>query len=184
MGYTDLRAQSVPKRGFVMKISSYLASALVSIAILAPLTSAQAVSVSPELKSQLIYLVQEEKLARDVYTTLYAATGVRQFNNISSSEQTHMSLMQNILKIYGITDPTIGLVPGSFRDSSLTTLYKKLVSSGKVSTTAALAAGVAIEKKDITDINVILKENPPADVNSVLQRLLSGSKNHLAAFTR
>ena len=54
----------------------------------------------------------------------------------------------------------------------------------KKSTTEALAAGVAIEKKDIADLNVMLKENPPADVTFVLQRLLNGSKNHLAAFTR
>lgn len=167
-----------------MKISSYLIGALVTIATLTPLASAQAVSVSPELKSQLIYLVQEEKLARDVYTTLYAVTGVRQFNNISSSEQTHMTLVQNLLKTYGIADPTIGLAPGSFKDSSLTALYKKLVSSGKASTSAALAAGVAIEKKDIADINTMLKATTPSDVTSALQRLFSGSKNHLAAFTR
>ncbi|MDD2819317.1 MAG: DUF2202 domain-containing protein [Candidatus Nanopelagicales bacterium] len=167
-----------------MKVSSFVAAALIGVAVLTPSAQAQAVSVSPELKAQLVYLVQEEKLARDVYTTLYAATGVRQFSNISSSERTHMTLMQGILKTYGIADPTVGLPVGSFKDASLSALYKKLIASGKTSTTAALAAGVAIEKKDITDINVMLKDNPPADVTSVLQRLLSGSKSHLAAFAR
>lgn len=167
-----------------MKVSVLIFAPILSIALLVPVVGAQAVTVSPKLEAQLVYLVQEEKLARDAYTTLYAATGARQFKNISSSEQTHMALMQGLLKTYGITDPTIGLPIGSFKDSSLTALYKKLVSSGKASTTAALTSGIAIEKKDISDINLMLAENPPADVTSVLQRLLSGSKNHLAAFTR
>jgi len=167
-----------------MKRTALLGLGMVAVLSFGPLVSAQAATPSPTLKAQLIYLVQEEKLARDVYTTLYSATGLRSFNNISKSEQTHMTLMQDLLKTYGITDPTIGLPVGSFKDASLTALYKQLVTSGKTSTTAALAAGVAIEKKDITDINTILKVNQAADVTYVLDRLLSGSKNHLAAFTR
>lgn len=167
-----------------MKVSSLIAAAFIGVVMVTPAVQAQAVSVSPKLKAQLVYLVQEEELARDAYKTLYAATGVRQFSNISSAEQTHMNLMQGILKTYGIADPTVGLPVGSFKDVTLADLYKKLVASGKNSTTEALAAGVAIEKKDIADLNVMLKENPPADVTFVLQRLLNGSKNHLAAFTR
>jgi hypothetical protein len=167
-----------------MKRTALLGLGMVAVLSFGPLVSAQAATASPTLKAQLIYLVQEEKLARDVYTTLYSATGLRQFNNISKSEQTHMTLMQDLLKTYGITDPTIGLPVGSFKDASLTALYKQLVTSGKTSTTAALASGVAIEKKDITDISTILKVNQAADVTYVLDRLLSGSKSHLAAFTR
>ena len=33
---------------------------------------------------------EEEKLARDVYLTLYDIWGTPAFNNIASSEQTHM----------------------------------------------------------------------------------------------
>ena len=40
--------------------------------------------------ASLAFMREEEKLARDVYTNLYAKWGVSIFNNISKSEQTHM----------------------------------------------------------------------------------------------
>ena len=135
-------------------------------------------------KLQLQYLVEEEKLARDVYTTLYAKTGLNQFKNISKAEQTHMDLMRGLLKTYGIKDPTIGKAVGKFNNASLAALYKKLIADGSVSLVAALNVGIAVEEKDIADIKMILKTKLPDDVKYVLDRLLAGSYNHLAAFTR
>ena len=40
--------------------------------------------------SQLLYLREEEKLARDVYRALFAANGDRSFANIAGAEQRHM----------------------------------------------------------------------------------------------
>ena len=129
-------------------------------------------------------MVEEEKLARDVYTTLYAKTGLNQFKNISKAEQTHMDLVRGLLKTYGIKDPTIGKAVGKFNNASLAALYKKLIADGSVSLVAALNAGIAVEEKDIADIKKILKVKQPDDVKYVLDRLLAGSYNHLAAFTR
>jgi hypothetical protein len=63
-------------------------------------------------KASLAFMVEEEKLARDVYATLYAKTGLNQFKNINKAEQTHMDLMRGLLKTYGIKDPTIGKAVG------------------------------------------------------------------------
>lgn len=164
--------------------TALIAGGLTALIALSPMAMAQAATASPELTKQLVYLVQEEKLARDVYTTLYAKTGLRQFTNIAGAEQTHMSQVQGLLATYGIADPTIGLPVGSFKDASLTALYKQLVASGSASSTAALAAGVAIEKKDIADITTVMKLNPAADISAVLVNLRNGSQRHLAAFTR
>jgi hypothetical protein len=95
-----------------------------------------------------------------------------------------MDLLKGLLKTYGIKDPTIGKAVGKFNNASLTTLYKKLIADGSVSLVAALNAGVAVEEKDIADIKVILKTKLPDDVKYVLDRLIAGSYNHLAAFTR
>jgi hypothetical protein len=95
-----------------------------------------------------------------------------------------MDLMRGLLKTYGIKDPTIGKAVGKFNNASLAALYKKLIADGSVSLVAALNAGIAVEKKDIADIDKILKTKQPDDVKYVLDRLLAGSYNHLAAFTR
>jgi hypothetical protein len=95
-----------------------------------------------------------------------------------------MDLMKGLLKTYGIKDPTIGKAVGKFNNATLSTLYKKLIADGSVSLTAALDAGIAVEKRDIADIDKILKTTQPTDVKFAFDRLLAGSYNHLAAFTR
>ena len=155
---------------------------------LGAIVASQATAATPVLTSsqqaQLKYLVEEEKLARDVYTYLQTATGLNKFRNIARSEQDHMNLVSGILQTYGITNPTTGAKAGVFTDSNLAALYKKLIASGSVDYAGAMAAGVAIEKLDIADLKTDIKAETAPDVLSVLNTLLRGSENHLAAFSR
>ncbi|MDK2464101.1 MAG: DUF2202 domain-containing protein, partial [Candidatus Korarchaeota archaeon] len=45
----------------------------------------------------LLYMREEEKLARDVYLTLYEKWGLPIFQNIARSEQTHMDAVKTLL---------------------------------------------------------------------------------------
>jgi hypothetical protein len=101
-----------------------------------------------------------------------------------NSESTHISLVQGLLTTYNIVDPTVGLAEGEFVNQDLQALYDSLLASGSVDRAGAIAAGIAVEEKDIADIEVMLASDLPSDVVSVLERLLSGSQNHLAAFLR
>jgi hypothetical protein len=49
-------------------------------------------------KVQLQYLVEEEKLARDVYAYLAANVTSQKFSNIVKSEQTHLDNISALLK--------------------------------------------------------------------------------------
>jgi hypothetical protein len=132
----------------------------------------------------LTFIVQEEKLAHDLYVQLASTSGAQQFANIVNSESTHISLVQGLLVSYDIVDPTVGLAEGEFVNQDLQALYDTLLASGSVDRAGAIAAGIAVEEKDIADIEVMLASELPSDVVSVLERLLSGSQNHLAAFLR
>jgi hypothetical protein len=136
------------------------------------------------LAEMLTFVVQEEKLAHDLYVQLARTSGAVQFQNILNSESTHISLVQGLLATYNFVDPTIGLAEGEFVDQELQALYDSLLASGSVDRAGAIAAGIAVEEKDIADIEVMLATDLPSDVASVLERLLSGSQNHLAAFQR
>jgi hypothetical protein len=136
------------------------------------------------LAEMLTFIVQEEKLAHDLYVQLASTSGAQQFANIVNSESTHISLVQGLLVSYNIVDPTVGLAEGEFLDQDLQALYDSLLASGSVDRAGAIAAGIAVEEKDIADIEVMLASELPSDVVSVLERLLSGSQNHLAAFLR
>jgi hypothetical protein len=136
------------------------------------------------LAEMLTFIVQEEKLAHDLYVQLASTSGAQQFANIVNSESTHISLVQGLLVSYNIVDPTVGLAEGEFLDQDLQALYDSLLASGSVDRAGAIAAGIAVEEKDIADIEVMLASELPSDVASVLERLLSGSQNHLTAFLR
>jgi hypothetical protein len=161
-----------------------IASGIVLALAIGPIAQVSAATLPAATKASLIFMVEEEKLARDVYSTLYTKTGLNQFKNINKAEQTHMDLLRGLLKTYGIKDPTIGKAVGKFNNASLAALYKKLIADGSVSLVAALNVGIAVEEKDIADIKMILKTKLPDDVKYVLDRLIAGSYNHLAAFTR
>lgn len=136
------------------------------------------------LSEVLTYLVQEEKLAFDLYTVLASQTNVRQFQNIVRSEAKHIDSVQALLNTYGIDDPTQGLAPGEFTDPELQDLYAQLLEQGLSSRTGAVDVGIAVEELDISDIEKMLSQQLPSDVSQVLNNLLDGSKNHLAAFNR
>jgi len=131
---------------------------------------------------QLAFLREEEKLARDVYTELYAQWGTPIFNNISQSEQRHFDALQVLLERYGLTDPASNNEKGYFQNSELQTLYSELVSQGETSLSAALRVGATIEDLDIHDLNKALASTDNDDLKTVYQNLLQGSQNHIRAF--
>lgn len=147
-------------------------------------TGVAQVATITELKDLLVYLVQEEKLAHDLYVELADSSGIRKFSNILQSETQHVSAIQTLLSTYGITDPTVGLDPGEFVNQELQDLYDSLLASGTASSAGAIAAGVAVEETDIADIERMLDNDLPVDVEAVLNQLLSASYKHLSAFNR
>lgn len=133
-------------------------------------------------ESLLLYRIEEEKLAHDVYTKMYELYGVRVFGNILSSEQAHQSRVLTLLQARNVADPRSAEL-GVFRNQELQTLYNQLIAQGSKSVIQAYKAGIAIEEKDIADINAQLKTASDQDVILTLEGLRRGSENHLRAFS-
>ncbi|MBN9187809.1 DUF2202 domain-containing protein [Microbacterium sp.] len=131
--------------------------------------------------ARLQYLIEEEKLAHDVYQRFAQIWGERIFDNIMASEVTHQQLLVPVLTSKGIADPRSSTA-GVFSDPDIQRLYDQLVRQGSASVTEAYKAGVAIEQKDIADLSADLKTTTDAVTTTVLQRLLAGSQSHLQAF--
>jgi hypothetical protein len=130
----------------------------------------------------LLFMREEEKLARDVYITLFSKWKLRPFSNISRSEQRHMDAILNLLKKYKLTDPV--KEDGEFSNSELQELYDSLIATGLQSKLDAVKVGALIEDVDMKDIVDAMKRTDKADILQVYGTLLSGSKNHLNAFVR
>jgi hypothetical protein len=137
--------------------------------------------LSQEEADALVYMVEEEKLARDVYNVLYATWGSTTFQTIATSEQAHMDAIKNLLAVYGLTDPSSSQA-GVFSNPDLQVLYDQLTARGSQSLAEAFKVGGAIEEIDILDLQVRLAQTDNADIQQVFNNLLKGSSNHLRAF--
>ena len=139
-------------------------------------------SLSPEELASLSFLREEEKLARDVYITLYNKWGVKIFNNISQSESTHMSAILMLLNKYNLPDPVGTNEIGKFVNPQLKALYDQLVLEGNKSTLNAFLVGATIEDLDLYDIKQALVYIDNQDMRYVYEMLAKGSRNHMRSF--
>nr|CRH04703.1 Conserved protein of unknown function [Candidatus Magnetococcus massalia] len=138
--------------------------------------------LTPTEKRYLIYMREEEKLARDVYLHLYDTWRVAIFRSISLSEQRHMDAILRMLTRYGLEDPVGQDVRGRFQDRDLRELYQKLIKRGERSLGEALKVGGLVEELDISDLNKAMRETSAQDVTRVYQSIQRGSFNHLRSF--
>ena len=133
----------------------------------------------------LVFMREEEKLARDVYIALNLKWNMRVFANISGSEQKHMDAIKSLLDKYGIEDPVGDDSIGVFENEDLQYLYDSLTVKGSESVIDALYIGALIEEIDILDLKRELSENVDSeDIKFVYENLLNASNNHLRAFVR
>ena len=133
--------------------------------------------------AHITYMREEEKLARDVYLTLYEIYEASIFANISESEQRHMDALERLIDKYGLEDPVDDDTVGNFTNPVFTKLYMELVEKEEMGYCDALQVGIDIEVLDIGDIEIALNDVAARDVTRVLNNLLNGSYNHLNAFT-
>jgi hypothetical protein len=183
---------SIPKLNLVA-IVGLLSLLLLVAATLTPLSTALAASasevtnvdqISPLSDAEIegiLYMREEEKLARDVYLTLYEVWGLPVFENIARSEASHMEAVGTLIDRYGLADPAAAEV-GVFTNPTLQELYDQLVAAGRTSLADALRVGAAIEEIDILDLQERQAQTDQADIELVYENLMKGSRNHLRAF--
>jgi len=138
--------------------------------------------LSQEEAAWLVYMREEEKLARDVYLALYERWELAVFYQIAQSEQRHFDAIGNAIERYDVPDPAADETAGVFSTSKFQTMYANLVSQGSASIPEALLVGGAIEELDIIDLEEALGVTDNTDIVRVYTNLLLGSQNHLRAF--
>ena len=157
-----------------------------------PLEEQQNVEESPLVSQEILddtaegilYMREEEKLARDVYLTLYDYWGFRTFIQIAQSEQKHMDSVGALIVGQGLEDPIIGSEVGEFKNPMLAELYTTLVQQGMQSPADAYLVGAIIEDLDIFDLENFLALTDDAAEQLVYSNLLRGSENHMRSFLK
>jgi hypothetical protein len=138
--------------------------------------------ITAQEAQDLQFLIEEEKLARDVYLFSSQLYDLAIFENIAASEQTHMDRVESLLDRYNLDNPTLGAGEGEFTNQDLQDLYNDLTENAQISLINALIAGATIEDLDIADIEHLIQNTAKANLLQVYDNLTCGSRNHLRAF--
>lgn len=156
-------------------------------------TSASPVDVLPQAEADyLIFLREEEKLARDVYLDLAefwsgsveGGTVVSVMTQIASSEQRHMDRIKSLLTTYGLSDPVDPAeTRGIFNNPELAGLFAELTAKGRTGLAEAWTVGATIEDKDIFDLQAAASAVTREAVRLAFDALSCGSRNHMRSFT-
>ena len=172
-----------------MKLTTSIAiNTLAAVLLTATLTAGAggseltAGSVDTTEADYLAYVREEEKLARDVYITLYQAWGLAVFDNIAASEETHTTTVEDMIEKYRLTDPVADDTVGVFVNPDLASLYTTLVTRGSQNSVEALYVGAAIEELDMIDLQAAIDATDNGDIRQLYENLMRGSRNHLRAY--
>jgi hypothetical protein len=142
-------------------------------------------SVLPELTASdqeaLYFMLEEEKLAKDVYGYLAAYWNHNTFENIERSESSHVNAVATLMDAYNL-EYDLGAA-GVFENQELQELYHSLIAVGEADLGSALTVGATIEDLDIKDLENYLNEVTNPWIQNVFTSLQCGSRNHLRAFT-
>ncbi|MEZ9628921.1 DUF2202 domain-containing protein [Vibrio breoganii] len=173
----------------------------------ADIDSASSKSVDNNERLHLVFMREEEKLARDVYTRLgmqYKHLAI--FGKVSKAEERHTYSVSNKLQHYGISDPVQSDNVGTFNGEEFgwyfDEKYQSLIDKGSNSELDALYVGAYIEELDMLDIRqcpkVIIETidsiqdtsdcgqvyTDNVDLQRLYQSLIEGSESHLRAYVQ
>lgn len=172
-----------------MKVASPLSNTILVLTLSACGTEtgsqqdAPATLAADPLTADLTFLREEEKLARDVYLTLYERWQLAPHQNIAASEQTHTDRVKTTLTSFELPDPVVDDSVGAFVNADLAGLYLALIERGLASEQAALEVGATIEDLDIRDLEQMRGRTDDPVALALYEALECGSRNHLRSFT-
>lgn len=129
-------------------------------------------------------LLDEDKLARDLYISLGQKWNLMPFQNIPNSEQMHMDSLKQLIQNYTKQNPIANNKVGKFTNPEVQKLYNQLLVYGLQSPQQALQVGGWVEETDIADLKKAAAETQDSQSLAVYDDLLRGSRNHLRAFAR
>ncbi len=169
-----------------------------------PTDSAPVTNPTQELMDSLAYMGNEERLANDIYTTLYDYHGqsISQFANITKAEKRHIGVVQDLVRKYNVDisalsnvenpiankDVEIENMPaGRYDVKEIQDLYDALYEKGIKSKRDAIEVGCMVEVHDVNDLDRYIAQAEAANASDVVdgfKNIRNGSYNHYWSFDR
>ena len=138
-------------------------------------------AISSHEKEGLLFIWEEEKAARDLYTSLYEKNNLSIFQDLVRSEQSHMDQARAIIEKYALTIPEKD-DQGVFQNQTMQKVHDELLAKGLRSDQDALKVAASFEEISIVDLEKELAATKALDIKTMYQGLLAGSRKHLRSY--
>ncbi len=145
-------------------------------------TSTDPVELSAAAHAALLFQIDEERMAHDLYVAFGEAWDLRPFRNIAAAETRHAAALKALAERAGVTVPAA--TPGTYATAEVQARYDALLAQGQISAMEALQASAFVEEQDIVDLRALAATTDSPDLESVVAALETGSTHHLNAFVR
>lgn len=137
-------------------------------------------ALSSAEKEGLLFIWEEEKAARDLYSSFYNDNNLTIFPDLARSESSHMDQARAVIDRHNLTIPDNN--EGVFENQTLQRIHDDLLAEGEKSDADALKAAAAFEEISILDLERELAAAETEEVKTVYQGLLAGSRKHLRSY--
>lgn len=156
---------------------------LISFIIVATTLNSQ-ITISAEESKQVIQILEQRKMARDLYYKLYKTWHSDTFKRLSDSEQIYLNSLKKLTTKLNIIDPTIDDTKGVFSSDYITKLYIDFSKIGLSSDYEAFRIAATVQDLMINDINQLLNSSSDKSIIDAMNNTKQGSISHLRACNR
>lgn len=129
----------------------------------------------------MAFILEEERMAKDLYLEFYKTTRLPVFLDVAGSEEIHIASILTLMERRGLTGPAEA--PGVYADEALQEMYEDLL-AGADGPEAALRAAAHVEEASVHDLSMEIEGTIEPDLISVYGGLMVGSQKHLRTFVR
>lgn len=145
----------------------------------AVLLSAQTIQ-DPKVSEDILFLINEEKFARDIYQFASEKYQMQVFTNKITSEENHRTLLSGLLQ----DAPDIPTAYGEFKDTLWLHAFMDFKARAAISLENAMLTGALIEEQDIFDLEKRKLLTTDTAVIRIYDILISASEQHLRSFLK
>lgn len=139
------------------------------------------VALNAAAREALLFQIEEERMARELYVAFGEKWAARPFRRIPQAERHHEDMLRALAARADLAVPVAE--PAKFASPVIQQRYNTLLARGLVSETEALAVGAAVERQDIADLQALRPQVAGTELEPLVTALEAASERHLAAFT-
>ena len=138
------------------------------------------IALGAAAQAALVFQIDEERMARELYTAFAEKWGLQPFKMIPQSEAKHEAVLRQLADRAGVNAPASN--PGRFDTEEVQLRYEALLALGLESADSALRTAAFVEEQDIADLDTLIAATESPELKAAATALRNGSTNHLRAF--